>query len=177
MCYNPAPAPSPFVAGWEPDVAVIYSIGHSNHTVEQLIALLRAHQVRILADVRSSAWSARNPQFNGPSLREALENAGIAYVPLQNLGGKPRDPGLYQRNGLPDYDRIASSQAFRAGLEQLEKMAETDRTAMLCAEADPAECHRERLVAPELRKRGHEVRHILADGSLAPQSGQTALEL
>lgn len=158
-------------------MAVIYSIGHSNHTLEQLIALLQAHKVRILADVRSSAWSARNPQFNEPHLREALEKAGIAYVSLQNLGGKPRDPGLYQRNGLPDYDRIAASQPFRTGLEQLEQLAESNRTAMLCAEADPAECHRERLVAPELRRRGHEVRHILADGSLAPQSGQTALDL
>lgn len=162
-------------AGHRP-MLIVYTIGHSNHTADWLVHLLRSHEIVLLADVRSSPFSRHNPQFNAHPLRDDMRAAGIQYTGMHELGGKPDSPELLQRDGTPDYDRIEASHRFIAGLARLMDLAAAQRVAILCAEADPMECHRERLVATALRRRGVEVRHILADGSLAPPPAQGALD-
>jgi len=157
-----------------PDL-VLYSIGHSNHPIERFLERLRQHGIERVIDVRTHPHSRYVPQYNGGPLQAALAAAGVDYAHLAALGGKPNDPALQTPEGAPDYDRIQTSAAFLDGIEALLAHAQERRVAMLCAEADPQQCHRERLIAPVLRARGVEVRHILPDGSLAPPPLQTTL--
>jgi uncharacterized protein (DUF488 family) len=152
-----------------PDTPIqLYSIGHSNVEVERLLGLLRRHDIAALCDVRSAPYSRYNPQFNREALAASLREAGIAYRFMgDTLGGKPADSALRTEDGaLPDYDKIASSPAFRGGLDQLIALGAAAPTAFMCSEADYHSCHRHRLIAPALIARGVVVWHILSDGRL-----------
>jgi uncharacterized protein (DUF488 family) len=146
----------------------LYSVGHSNVEVGRLIGLLRRHDIATLCDVRSAPYSRYNPQFNRETLAVSMREAGIAYHFMgDTLGGKPADSALRTEDGaLPDYDKIASSAAFRGGLGQLIALGAAAPTAFMCSEADYHSCHRHRLIAPALIARGVTVWHILPDGRL-----------
>jgi uncharacterized protein (DUF488 family) len=132
---------------------VIYSIGHSNHPPERFIALLQAHGIGRLADLRSRPASRFVPQFNQAALRDRLAADGIDYRWFgETLGGMPR----------------AAEPDFQAGITALIAWAEEKPTAMMCAEADPRHCHRTHLVTPALLMHGSSVVHIRSDGSLLP---------
>ena len=145
---------------------VIYTIGHSTHTGEDFLKLLATHGIEVVADVRSRPYSRFNPQFNRDALLSRLEEAGRRYLFLgQELGGKPQDPDRPLADELV-WGYIRSRPQFREGLAKLLAEARHAKVCLLCAEADPARCHRGQLLAPELESRRVEVRHILADGSL-----------
>lgn len=146
----------------------LHTIGHSNHPIERFLGLLQGQGVTVLADVRSIPQSRFAPQFRQAALRASLNQAGIGYVWLgEGLGGKPKDKSLW-RDGVPDFQRMAASPAFRAGLEQLKALMAEQRVAIMCAEREPKDCHRARLVAPELAREGLDIGHILVDGSVLP---------
>jgi uncharacterized protein (DUF488 family) len=155
----------------------IYTIGHSHHDIERFVNLLRSHAVKLLIDVRSQPYSRYAPQYDLDALRDALETEGIAYLHMPSLGGRPDDPALCTSFGKPDYGRVERSLSFLQGVESLMEAAQRQRTVIMCAEADPQRCHRERLIAPILRQRGVEVRHILPDGTIAPPDEQLRLNL
>src|SRR5262245_15452457 len=86
----------------------LLSVGHSNHSFEQFVELLRGAGVTALADVRSSPFSRRLPHFNGPQLAASLRPLGIASVFLgDDLGGRPRPRDLYDEDGRVDYEKCA----------------------------------------------------------------------
>ena len=146
----------------------IYTVGHSNHTSEAFVTLLRTHGVTALADVRSAPYSRFNPQFNRETLARALEAQGIRYVFLgRELGARPDDPGCYEE-GRVRYARLARTALFRRGLDRVADGARRHRLALMCAEKEPLDCHRTILVARELVRRGIDVAHILADGRIEP---------
>ncbi len=146
--------------------ATVYTIGHSSHSVEQLIALLRQHSITALADVRSQPYSRLHPQFNREAFKATLQRAGIAYVFLgDELGARSSDPSCYQ-DGRVQYDRIARTEGFRQGLQRVVDGSHTYRVALMCAEKEPLDCHRTILVARHLAARGVPVQHILVDGTL-----------
>jgi uncharacterized protein (DUF488 family) len=147
----------------------LYTIGHSNHSQETLIALLRQHGVTAVSDVRSQPYSRLHPQFARERLRDDLRHAEIAYVFLgQELGGRSPDRDCYV-DGKVQYERMAQTATFRAGIARLIEGADSYRIAILCAEKDPLACHRTLLVARELSRRGLPVEHILFDGALESQ--------
>ncbi|SBT03843.1 conserved hypothetical protein [Candidatus Accumulibacter aalborgensis] len=149
-------------------MTAIQTIGHSNHDIDAFIGLLRLQGVTAIADVRSHPVSRRFPQFDKKVLQASLAAAGIRYVFLgEGLGARPRDPGCYV-TGRADFDRIRASAAFAEALARLRRGAEDYRICLLCAERDPADCHRTWLVAQALHEAGAMVRHILADGSAEP---------
>ena len=146
----------------------VLTIGHSNHALDSLIALLRRHRVTVLADVRSTPYSRFNPQFNRDSLDSSLKRCGIEYVYLgHSLGGRSDDPACYE-DGRVRYDRVAETESFRRGLDRVVRGAANHRIVLLCAEREPLECHRTLLVAQALDERGIDVAHIHADGRLEP---------
>ena len=148
----------------------VYTIGHSNVEVAQLLDALRNNGIALVVDTRSSPYSRFVPWANRESLAAELQRAGIAYrFAGAKLGGKPADPSLHTPDGAPDYDKIAQSAAYLQGIEEVMAAASQERLALLCSEADPLECHRERLIGRTLRARGCAVKHILADGSLLNQ--------
>ncbi|SKA06243.1 DUF488 family protein [Consotaella salsifontis] len=150
--------------------AEIWTIGHSNHAYEAFLELLRSHQITALADVRSIPYSRRVPHFSRAPLSARLREDGIAYVHLGlELGARPSDPAL-MTNGHADFDKIAAGDAFNTGLDRLIEGAKSHRIAIMCAERDPADCHRCLLVGRALHERGVLVRHILADGEVTDQA-------
>jgi len=144
----------------------VFTIGHSNHPIDRFMALLAEASVTAVADVRSRPRSRRYPWFSAKRLREALKRHDISYVPMGNsLGGRPRDPELF-RDGVADYEAMAATPEFRAGIDRVVAGMDRFRIALMCAERDPLDCHRCLLVAPALADRGLRVGHILADGSI-----------
>lgn len=143
----------------------LHSIGHSNHPIERFLVLLSGAEIQLLVDVRSHPGSRFHPQFNKAALEAALAGAGIGYRWLgDRLGGKPKDASLLDAHGHPDYQRMAATEAFRAGIDEIEGLAADQRVAFMCAEEDPLRCHRTRLVTPALVARGHLVHHLRGDG-------------
>ena len=152
--------------------ATIYTIGHSNQTVENLVGLLRQHGVELVADVRSSPSSRYNPQFNREQLAAALRENGIEYAfHGDSLGGRPSDPGCYDGNEI-NYASVREKDWFREGLACVCREAATRVIVLLCAEENPNKCHRQKLLAPELLKEGATVIHIRGDGSLEEATGK-----
>ena len=149
----------------------LFTIGHSNHPLQHFVELLLRHGIQLVCDVRSTPYSRFNPQFNRELLHAALEARGIAYLYLGDLlGGKPREPG-YPADDAARFALIATGDRFRAGLERLLRESRAHRTAVMCAEKDPARCHRGLLICPNLPAEVT-VRHILADGSLRDRVGR-----
>jgi len=143
----------------------ILTIGHSNHTIEKFMDLLRQNDVTAVADVRSSPYSQMHAQFNRESLAAALKQGGIAYSFLgKELGGRPAGRTCYE-NGRVQYRRVAATPIFRSGLNRILAGVQSYRIALMCAEREPLECHRTLLIAPELEKADITVLHVHANGS------------
>lgn len=148
----------------------VFTIGHSTHTLERLIALLRLHEITAVADVRSTPYSRTNPQFNREYLKGQLRTVGITYAFLgKELGARSQDPSCYE-NGRVQYGRIALTELFQQGLDRVQEEAKKYRLALMCAEKEPLECHRTVLVARHLSSRGIAVQHILPNGRLENQA-------
>ena len=144
----------------------ILTIGHSTHSWERFIALLRGANVKAIADVRSSPYSKHFPHFNRDELRDELQKNRISYVFLgKELGGRPSERSLYCE-GVADYAKMAQTPEFNRGLDRVVEGAQTYRVALMCSEHDPLDCHRCLLVGRALAQRGVNVGHILSDGSI-----------
>jgi uncharacterized protein (DUF488 family) len=143
----------------------LFSIGHSNAEIGVFIALLRHFEITTLVDTRSQPYSRYNQQFRRENLKRSIEEAGIDYFYLgKELGGRPEDPAFYFKNGKVDYDLVAQSPPYLAGIERLLALASEHRVAFMCAEADYKNCHRYRLITRTLVGRGLDVIHILHSG-------------
>jgi uncharacterized protein (DUF488 family) len=146
---------------------MIYTVGHSNHSIERFLGLLQPPGITAVADVRSTPYSRFNPQFRREKLQAALAGAGIQYVFLgEELGARCQDPACYDAEGRVSYARLAKTDLFRKGITRLQTGMAQHRISLLCAEREPLECHRTILVARELVRSGVPVTHILGDGSL-----------
>ena len=155
-------------------VGTIFTVGHSNVSIEAFLALLRAYDIERLADIRTVPRSRHNPQFNSDALESALAANDKDYRPLPALGGlrhpRKNSPNTGWRNesfrGFADYMQTPS---FSEGLEQLIDMSRIRRTAIMCAEAVPWRCHRS-LVADALVVRRIVVIEILTQTSWQPHA-------
>jgi uncharacterized protein (DUF488 family) len=149
-----------------PSDRVIYTIGHSTRSLEEFLALLSAHGVQRLADIRTVPRSRHNPQFNRETLPDSLRAAGMEYTHLPGLGGlrrpRPDSPNAGWKNesfrGYADY---MLTPEFEAALLELIALGQAELIALMCAEAVPWRCHRS-LVADALTVRGVAVEHILS---------------
>ena len=149
----------------------VLTVGHSHHAMDHFLDLLRRHSVQVVADVRSHPYSKYASEFNHEPLIEALRAAGFQYVYLgAELGGRPRGDAYYDRDGRVLYDKVAASPAFQDGLARLKKGIQRQVVALLCAEEDPAGCHRRLLVARVLTEGGIAVAHIRGDGRLQTET-------
>ncbi len=150
----------------------VFTIGHSTRPLTELIELLRAHGVTQVVDVRTVPRSRRNPQFSQETLPQALQDAGIGYIHLPDLGGlrhtRADSPNKAWRNasfrGFADYMQTPQ---FEDGLAQLLDLAARGQIVLMCAEAVPWRCHRS-LIADALAVRGIAVEHITGPGHRRP---------
>jgi uncharacterized protein (DUF488 family) len=156
---------------------VIYTIGHSTRSAQELIALLREAGVDLLVDVRTVPRSRFNPQFNADVFPETLSAAGVGYRHFAALGGlrhrpegaPPSPNGLWQSEAFQAYADYALTPSFRAALAELRDLAHEHRPAVMCAEAVWWRCHR-RIITDYLLTAGDDVRHIMGEGKIEPAS-------
>ncbi len=153
----------------------LFTIGHSNHSADRFVDLLRLHAVTLAADVRSAPYSRFLPHFNKEPLERLLAGAGIEYLFLGNELGARRTEETCYVGGQARYDRIAVLPAFRRGLDAVRGAMLDGRVALMCSEADPLTCHRTILVCRELQRSAPDlaIAHILPDGSIEPHAHAT----
>ena len=149
---------------------MIWTIGHSNHSARRFIDLLQGAGIDCVADVRSTPFSRRNPQFSQKALASSLKDVGIEYWFLGDaLGARPKDPDCWD-DGKVSYARIAASAAFQEAIHALIDESHAKRIALMCAEKEPLDCHRTILVGRALAQRDTELGHIHADGRIEPHA-------
>lgn len=145
----------------------IYTIGHSNRTTREFLALLAAHHVKQLVDIRTIPKSRHNPQFNEARLKASLKRHHIGYAHEPLLGGlrhakkSSRENAGWRNLSFRGFADYMGTKEFAAGLKKLLKRAAKRKTAIMCAEAVPWRCHRS-LVADALKKKGVRVFHIMS---------------
>jgi uncharacterized protein (DUF488 family) len=151
----------------EPAPAIL-TVGHSTRSLDDFIALLRAHGVEQIVDVRTVPRSRRNPQFNRETLPTALSDYGIAYTHLAGLGGlrhthadSPTPNTGWRNLSFRGYADYMDTPAFAEALDELLALARERRVAIMCAEAVPWRCHRS-LIGDALLVRGIPVEDILS---------------
>ena len=151
-------------------MTTIYTIGHSNHSWETFLPLLKMHGIELLVDVRSRPVSRFAPFANKGRYPRLLADENIEYRFMgDSLGGKPDDPSLCGEDGKPEYGKMTRDDGFIAGISELISVARATKTAIMCSEEDPAGCHRLLLIAPALAALGVEALHIRKSAALAGQ--------
>jgi uncharacterized protein (DUF488 family) len=158
-------------------LAPIFTLGHSNLEIDAFLDLLQRHAIQLVVDIRSVPYSRFHPQFNRAALSQAIEAAGIGYrFAGQHLGGRPTDPACYRNGVVPsgkdeihrqlDYRLVMARPWYQTAICELMEWAQAQRLVILCAEEDPAHCHRQRLVTQSLLALAVEVRHIRRTGEI-----------
>jgi uncharacterized protein (DUF488 family) len=150
---------------------VIFTIGHSTRKADEFLALLRAHDIGGIADVRTVPRSRRHPHFSRESLSTYLPEHGVEYIHMPGLGGlrKPKADsvnGGWRHESFRGYADHMQSVDFQGALDTLVAFGATRPVAVMCAEAKWWQCHRQ-LIADALVARGIEVRHVMS-GREAP---------
>ena len=153
-------------------MSLVFTAGHSNHSLERFLAILAAHNTNIVIDVRRHPASRKWPHFNAAALAESLPSAGMEYVPLPELGGRrrprPDSPHVAWRvEAFRGYADFMDTPEFAQGLARVIEAASGRRAALMCAEALPWRCHRS-LIADALLIRGWEVFDLLSEREARP---------
>ena len=145
---------------------MIYTVGHSTHTIQDFLELLKSRGITAIADVRSAPYSRFQPQFNREVLTKSLKESGIEYVFVgDSIGGRSSNEDDYE-NGRVIYGRLKKSNNFENGLQRVIAGSEKFQLALMCSEKEPVECHRTLLVGQTLFERGIPITHIHGDGTL-----------
>lgn len=156
----------------------LYSIGHSNASISDFLALLERFRVALLVDTRSKPYSRYNPHFGRAPLQQALHESGIKYVFMgQELGGRPEAEEFYFQSGKVDYEQLAAATFYQAGIERLLELGARRRVAFMCSEGDYKKCHRYWLITRTLLERGIAVEHILHSGEVAQSTASEFAQL
>lgn len=145
-------------------IGTVYTIGHSNHSLEHFIDLLIEHSISCVVDVRSNPHSRYASQFNRETLERELRRQRFDYRWMGDLLGGRLVPPVAGEPGHDFYQRLTSDPRFARGLAELQMLAGTEAVAVMCSEGDPLRCHRTIIIGRQLEERGWHVLHILPDG-------------
>lgn len=138
----------------------IFTVGHSNGTLEELFSLLTSAGITSLVDVRSVPASAYTPQFNKDSLNRFLAQHGIEYLHFGKEFGARRDDAIV--DGQVNFEKAVTTEAFQLGVDRIINGINKGYTiALMCSEANPLGCHRFHMVSRYFYDNGFEVYHIL----------------
>lgn len=147
----------------------IYTIGYSSFEIDKFISVLMQYNITAVSDVRSSPYSKFKPDYNREYLSKKLKENGIQYAFLgNNLGARFEDRSVY-RDGVVDFELARKLDCFKAGVDRLIEGSKKYTIVLLCAEKDPAECHRSILIARNITNIFN-VLHILGDSSIESQT-------
>lgn len=142
-----------------------FTIGHSNHSMNDFISLVKSNQINCIIDVRSSPYSRYASHFNKESLSEYLKREGIGYIFMGNcLGARYENKNLLFPSGKVDFSKVVLTQEFLNGISRIiDGIRKGFQIALVCSEKNPFDCHRFVLVSKSLKEQGIEVKHILPE--------------
>ena len=145
--------------------AVIYTIGHSTPTIEVFLSMLESYDIKTIVDIRRFPGSRKFPQFNQDNLKIALEEAGMQYISMLDLGGrrKPNNDSkntIWKNESFRGYADYMETAAFENAVLKLEEIATKYTTAYMCSEALWYRCHRA-MVSDYLKAKGWNVLHVM----------------
>ena len=145
---------------------ILYTIGHSNHTIEYFIELLKRYEIGMVVDVRSVPYSRYCSQFDKSILSVALPAVKIHYEYLgKELGARPEDPGCYE-GGCVNFERAAGRKEFKDGVQRFLTSMGNYSVVLMCSEKEPLDCHRTILICRSLKDYKLDIKHILEDGAI-----------
>ncbi len=148
----------------------LYTIGHANQEISDLLSLLIRHEIHVVCDVRSRPGSFRFPQFNREPLMAQLAIAKIIYQFFgDQFGGRPLDSRYYRSDGLVDYAARRKAPDFLEAMDRLLGLVQSQNVVLMCAEEDPLHCHRFMLICPALVQRGMVPWHLRRGASVETQ--------
>lgn len=140
----------------------IFTIGHGTHHFLSFITLIQENDIDHIIDIRSIPYSRRAPWSNKSRLPELLKPFRIRYTYFgHKLGGKKQSVQTISRQR-----DVTPEEIYEKAIQTLIQLVERDHITLLCAEEDPANCHRQHIVAQSLIDEGIDVIHILKDGTL-----------
>lgn len=150
---------------------MIYTIGHSTHSMQYFLELLTIYAVNCVVDVRSLPASRFNPQFNKKALEACLGNNGIDYLHLPDaFGARQNRKDVLNEKGIVDFEKLRLTDTFQMSLSTLDGLSgEGKICALMCAEAEPLSCHRFSMITPVLKERGWDIYHIMKDKQVTSQ--------
>lgn len=151
----------------------LYSIGYATKPIETFLAQLKHYDITAIADVRSVPYSKAFFDYHQGALDNTLRQNDIRYVFLgEELGPRSKDPAHYDTNQQVRFDLLSQSELFQKGINRLNKGLQNNwRIALMCAEKDPANCHRSLLIGRALQTSHNiELQHITHTGELEPQN-------
>ncbi len=148
-----------------PSKNIINTIGHSTHTLDEFLAMLQSFGIKTLVDIRRLPGSRKFPQFDQENLEASLQENGIRYIYMKNLGGrrtvhKDSKNTRWRNASFRGYADYMETEEFVQGVGALEALALESPTAYMCAEAVWWRCHRA-LVSDYLKAKGWIVLHIM----------------
>ena len=143
----------------------IYTIGHSTRSLEAFVEMLQTFDITALADIRRFPGSRKFPHFNKEDLATSLQEIGITYTHLEDLGGRRKvqedsTNGRWRNDSFQGYADYMETKDFEKAAAKLEAIALKQPTAYMCAEAVWWRCHRS-MVSDYLKAKGWEVLHIM----------------
>ncbi|CAN5542783.1 DUF488 domain-containing protein [soil metagenome] len=146
----------------------VWTIGHSTRTLEEFVEMLHSFQIKAVVDIRSYPGSRRYPHFNKEALEVSLPSNNMLYFNINNLGGRRKANSdskntAWHHPSFRGYADYMETDLFREGIQQLEKIAEQQRTAYMCSEALWWRCHRS-MVSDYLKVEWWQVMHIMKIG-------------
>lgn len=145
----------------------VWTVGHSNRSLEEFTEILTAHRIERVIDVRRFPVSRKWPHFDAESLAKSLPSAGIDYAGMPELGGRrkprPDSPHVAWRvDAFRGYADFMDTEEFARSIAKAIELARERRSALACAEALPWRCHRS-ILADAFLARGWEVLEILSE--------------
>ena len=149
----------------------IFTIGHSNYSIDRLMDMLNYHNINCIVDIRGTPYSKYNVQFNKETLSKTLTINGYVYIYMgKEFAVQRQNKNLYTEEGYADFEKVIYDKDFLKGIERLKIGCKKGyKIVLLGAMQDPINCHRSILLGKALENKGFTLKHILHDYKLASQ--------
>lgn len=146
----------------------VFTVGHSNHTIDYFYELLKFYGINCLIDVRSIPASKFSPQFNQNYLSIFLKKRGIIYMHFKDeFGARQEDTDVLNESGQVNFELFRKTAEFQRGIQRIKLgLSKGYKIALMCAEANPLECHRFSMIAHYLNETGFDIQHIMKNKDL-----------
>lgn len=140
---------------------MIYTVGHSNHTIDYFIEIIKEFGIDTIVEIRSVPNSKYLKHFNKSNLINELSKHNIKYLDMSKyLGGRPEDKSVLNIDNKIELHKIEGKNWYQEAIDRLVNISKKSRIAIMCSEENPANCHRGYIISHTLLNRGEEIIHI-----------------